>query len=248
MKFAILASGSKGNATLVRSKQTCILIDCGMTQRYLKQAFELINFDLNRLDALLITHTHKDHVGAIKLFKNVPTYASVDSALETKIGLEPLKSIMIGDIEVLPIPSSHDSDGALGYVLKCEDETLVYLTDTGYVAQNLYPYLQNAHSYILESNHDVEMLMDTNRPWHVKQRIISDVGHLCNEDSAYLLSQIVGDNTREVILAHISEEGNTPDLALNTLTQVFDDLAKPINFKVSVAKQYEVIVGGCVND
>lgn len=245
MKFALLASGSKGNACLIKANDQTIMIDCGTTQRYLKDNFQRLQFDPSSLLGLLITHTHSDHVKAINLFSNIPTYAHQDSHLGVYHHVEPLCPFELGNFHILPIPTSHDSEGALGYVIESENEKLVYITDTGYFKDELFDYIRNADYYIFESNHDVELLMQTNRPWHVKQRIISDYGHLCNEDSARVLANVIGDQTKEIVLAHLSEEGNTPHHALKMLHETFQkyqiDTSK---IRIRAADQFGVMRGG----
>lgn len=245
MKFALLASGSKGNACLIKSEEEAILIDCGTTQRYLKEKFDNIQYDYHNVSALLITHTHQDHVKAINMFKHIPVYAHINSSLNHHKKIFPYESFQHLSFTILPLPVSHDSHGSLGFVIESDSEKLVYITDTGYINKELYMYIENADYYILESNHDVEMLMETNRPWSTKQRILSDEGHLCNEDSAFVLANVIGERTKEIVLAHLSEEGNSPQQALVVLYQTLDDYGiDRSNIRIRTAKQNDHLIGG----
>ena len=115
------------------------------------------------------------------------------------------------------LPLSHDAAHTVGYVIEAGGEKLVYITDTGYIRNDVKERIVNADYYIFESNHDIEMLMQTNRPVYIKQRIINDSGHLNNEDSARVLSEVIGERTREIVQAHISQEGNTRAQAYGVL-------------------------------
>lgn len=218
MKAAIIASGSKGNCCLVRHRDTTLVIDCGGTKRYLSECFQALRFDVERADALLVTHTHKDHVAQINSFRHLPAYAWAKLDRRQQC-VEPFETFWIKDIRVQVLPLSHDADHTVGFVLEGDGEKLVYVTDTGYVRNDVKERICNADYYVFESNHDVEMLMQTNRPIYIKQRIINDYGHLNNEDSAQILSEVIGDHTKEIVLAHISQEGNTRAQAAGVLEQ-----------------------------
>lgn len=245
MKFALLASGSKGNCCLIQHKETQIVIDCGSTKRYLKECFERVQFNHLDADALLITHTHSDHVSQIKMFDSIDTYAT--QAIETNNlhTIQPFETIQIKDLTITVLPMSHDCEGTVGYVITCEDEKMVYITDTGYIKEEVKTYIKDADYYIFESNHDIEMLMQTSRPVFLKQRIINDYGHLCNDDCATILSEAIGEKTKEIILAHISQEGNTRDMALTCLKQQLErKQIKHDHMKLYPADQFSIYIGG----
>lgn len=219
MRFSLLASGSQGNCCVIQHKDTSIVIDCGTTKKYLLGAFEQIAYDYQSSDAILITHTHSDHIAQMKMFEQIPTYATSTIPTSYLHTIAPFEEFNIKDIHITVLPMSHDCEGTVGFLLKGDDEKLVYITDTGYVKEEVRQRIQNADYYILESNHDIEMLMQTNRPIYLKQRIIGDSGHLCNEDCAGLVGDAMGEKTKEIVLAHISREGNTREKALETLTE-----------------------------
>ncbi|MEJ8736164.1 MBL fold metallo-hydrolase [Erysipelotrichaceae bacterium HCN-30851] len=245
MKFALLASGSKGNCCLIKHKDTNLVIDCGTTRKYLNNCFQQIQYDPMISNALLITHTHTDHVSQVKLFDPIPTFATQDINTNHLHSIRPFDTFEIQDFRITTLPMSHDCEGTVGYVIETENEKMVYVTDTGYIKEEVKEYIRNADYYIFESNHDIEMLMQTSRPIYLKQRIIGDNGHLCNEDSANILTDVMGQNTKEIILAHISQEGNTREMALDTLKQTLHKKQKDREgLKLHSAEQFGIYIGG----
>lgn len=182
MKFALLASGSKGNCCIVKDEHTQLIIDCGTTKRYLNACFDTLRYDYQKADALLITHTHKDHVSQLKMFQNIPAFSCAALKREDAVHIHPYDRLRIKNMDITILPMSHDCEGTIGFVLENDNRKLVYITDTGYIRDDVKAYIMNADTYIFESNHNIEMLMQTNRPVYVKQRIANDYGHLCNED------------------------------------------------------------------
>ncbi len=249
MKFTVLCSGSKGNSTLVETEQIKILLDCGHSKKYLTHSLHNCGVKFHQIDAVIITHNHIDHVSQLKLFKSQPVYAPCClKGREDTIILEPYKWFSLGDLIILSIPLSHDAEETFGYVIKHNEESLVYITDTGYLKETDFEYLSNADHYIFESNHDVELLMKTLRPYPVKSRILSDNGHLSNEDSASYLAQLVGPNTKTILLAHLSAEANTERHALQALVEIFENQHVIINpnLILDCAKQNEPVTGGSI--
>ena len=242
MRVDLLCSGSKGNCCLIRSEKAQIVIDCGSTKRHLMQAFKAVDAVPENTHGIFITHTHSDHISQKKIFANIPMYSYCDIGdVECPVHVEPFQVIGIEDLRIQVIPLSHDCPKTAGYVVTDGSQTLVYITDTGYLANSNKPYLKNANYYIFESNHDVAMLMAANRPLFLKQRILSPSGHLNNEDCAKNLTELVGDQTSQIILAHISQEANTAELALKTTYEVFE--RKQISLEhitVRAAGQYDI--------
>lgn len=238
MNYHLLASGSKGNAFILENGVSKLLIDCGMTQRYLKTSLSELNIELSDLDAVLITHDHIDHVSAINLFKNHQIYSPGSLKVNHEI-IKPYEKFNHGSFEIMAIPTSHDTDISVGYVIEDPKHKLVYITDTGYIKNEDLKYLKDAEIIVMESNHDPELLMKTNRPYHIKQRILSDKGHLSNESAGTILSQIVSDKTQEIILAHLSEEANTEDLAYETVRTYLG----AYDGEIKVGRQTEIVSG-----
>lgn len=242
MKYISIASGSKGNCFVIHTQNSTLMIDCGSTKAHLMRSFEQLNLNIESIDALLITHDHGDHVAQIKHFVNVPTYAPIALKTNHQQLIVEDKSFQVNECLITPIGLSHDSEITVGYIIEDGSEKLVYIADTGYVKENLLKRISNADYYIIESNHDPMMLMKLKRPHHLKARILSDNGHLCNQDSAIVLSKVIGEKTKEVLLVHISEEANTIGLALTTVKSMLKQLAYVP--EVKAAKQYEIVMGG----
>ncbi len=241
MEYHILASGSKGNCTVISDGETTIVIDAGTTNRHLKASFEQIDIDYKSVDAILITHTHSDHIGRINLFKDNLFYTPAnlgDSFNQVQLNGE--DSFVINSLSIKTIPLSHDSGLTLGYIIENNSSKLVYVTDTGYFKDSHLKDITDADYYIMESNHEPEILMATSRPFFLKQRIMAMDGHLSNQDAAEVLSKVISHKTKEVVLAHISEEANDPNVAL----QITVDRLKSPHVNVRTAKQFEIVSGG----
>ena len=245
MKVKVIASGSKGNCTLIQTDKIKILIDMGIGYQQLVSELEKINLEPQSIDAILITHTHSDHIkGLPSLVKktNLKVYMleEMEPELVKKIPENNLhlytNPLILEDLTINLIRISHDVEG-VGFVIEHNNHSLVYLTDTGYINRKYIPLMKNRDLYIIESNHDEEMVMEGPYPYILKQRVISDKGHLSNHATAEYLLETVGNNTKQIILAHISENNNTEELALNTTKDLLaeNNIYKPI----TLAKQYE---------
>jgi len=245
MFYHIIASGSAGNATIVHSENTTILIDLGISKKRLIEGLDEIHLNLENIDALLLTHGHTDHVSGVKFISPSKTYGLEGTVPPLGNVINLFKTFKIKDIEITPVITSHDAVSSCGFILKDKDTKLVYITDTGVLLNEDLQWILNPDYLILECNHDIQMLLKTNRPLECKQRILSDHGHLCNEDSAYACLDIIGDKTKEIVLAHISREANTPECALEAYRKIFKkrgvDFSK---YKVQVANQFRSISGG----
>ena len=245
MKIKIIASGSKGNSTFIESKNTRILIDAGVNFSRIKSTLEDINVDPNTLDGIIISHTHSDHIGGLSsVIKkiNVPVFIKEELYNDIKkiipkdnIVIIEDQNITIGDIDIEIINASHDVP-AFGFIVSDSKRKILYLTDTGYINRKYYSKLENLDAYIIESNHDEKMLMEGPYPYILKQRVISDKGHLSNRYTGRFLCKSIGDKTKCIVLAHISENNNTEELALE---QVKEEL-KSVNYnkKFVIAKQH----------
>lgn len=247
MKFCILASGSKGNCTYIETKENKILIDIGIASLQVERKLKEIGVDPKTIDSIFITHAHTDHTSGLAVFNkkyHSNIYITEKMAKEASIKLDnPTyidELVIINDLNVIPIKTSHDVADSNGYIFEYDDKSLVYITDTGYVNEKYHPLLKNRNAYIFESNHDVERLMNNPKyPHHLKIRILSDKGHLSNIDSSYYLSKFIGKKTKYVVLAHLSEENNTPSLAYTTLKDNLDN--HNIKFtNILIASQKEV--------
>lgn len=242
MKVCVLSSGSKGNTTYIESDNAKILIDVGNSAKYVKEKLEDIGTNPSDINAILITHTHVDHIKGLKVFAkkyNIPVYIT-DIMLKSLDFLDNYVILSdefdINDIHITAIKTSHDAPDSRGYIVTSGEKSIVYITDTGYINRKYFDVLRNRNIYIMESNHDIEMLNNGSYPFNLRQRILSDKGHLSNYDSAKYLSSFIGDNTKCIMLAHLSEDNNTEELAYETL----DNRLKEENIhvdKIIIAKQ-----------
>lgn len=245
MFYNVIASGSKGNATLIGNDKTLILIDMGVSLTSLKDGLNEINKDISDIQAVFITHDHTDHTSGIKYIKDRKFYALEGTLKDNYFPLQEDEWVEINTLLIKPLNTSHDATNPCGYLIKDNDETLVYITDTGYIKEDTLSICKNPTYLILESNHDISMLIKSNRPARLKSRIMSDVGHLCNEDSAIFATYIIGNKTKEIVLAHLSEECNTEDKALKAYSKVFKKMKVSLNqIRLRCAKQYSTLLGG----
>lgn len=249
MYFHIIASGSKGNATVVVINKTRILIDMGISFTRLQDGLKEINLEVKDLDAAIFTHDHTDHISGLR-FLPVKKCYSLEGNLPSLCNVvEMNKPFFIKEVKITPVKTSHDATNPCGFLIENGDEKLVYLTDTGYIPEDTFEACTNPDYLLIECNHDISMLMKTDRPELLKERIMSDHGHLCNEDSAFASIRIMGEKTKEIVLMHISEEANTPEVALKAYEEIFS--LKGINIqsvKISVANQWKSLTGGQYED
>jgi len=237
MIFSVIASGSKGNITYIASCSTKLLIDAGISASLIEKNLLDLNVNPKEIDGILLTHTHVDHINGLKVFikkYNTKVYLSekMYNEISNQINLINYeiidKFIQINDIDIDIIKTSHDTDDSNGYILSCNNKSIAYITDTGYINRKNHSKLIDKTVYIMESNHDIEMLMNGKYPYHLKQRVCGDRGHLSNKYSSEYLSNFIGNNTKKIVLIHLSEENNTPDIALKTLKNTFNE--KNIDF------------------
>jgi len=227
---SVLASGSKGNCTYIQTNNHKCLIDVGMNYKYISAKLEEIGVDIKDIDTILITHAHTDHINGLKkVVKDVKPkiYLTEKMLNELSYEIENFNLIsddfILDDLNVEIVKLSHDAEDINGYILSSNDKSIVYITDTGYINVKNHERLKNKNLYIMESNHDVNMLMKGKYPYHIKMRILGDKGHLSNKDSANYLSNFIGSDTKHIILAHLSHENNDPELALNNLKEALKD-------------------------
>ena len=247
MLVSVLASGSEGNSTFVETNDVKLLIDIGMNTKYIKDKLSEIGVRPEEIDYIFMTHTHNDHTGALKTFlhKYNPTVVLTQNMYDELEDLHGYPKVeitdqtyVVGDTIIDHFRTSHDAVDARGYVISDNNSSMVYLTDTGYLNQRYFKKLYDKNIYVMESNHDPELLINGKYPKWLKSRILSDKGHLSNNAAGFYLSKLIGPNTKKVILAHLSHENNTPDIALETVKKTLEEY--DIDFdNISVAAQRE---------
>ena len=232
MRVSILASGSSGNITLLETQSTRLLVDCGLGKRETLARLAAIELSVDRIDGILITHEHADHCNGLPqmlglwkapLYVTEPTMDALHRALPDRLakrlrGLETIQSgqhFSIGDIEVHAFQIPHDAADPIGFTFRTNGTKMALVTDLGYMPQLVKVHLRDADCLLLESNHDLDMLKVGPYPWVVKQRVLSRTGHLSNHAVSEYLSDPEGFDARAryLVLAHLSQENNNPDLA-----------------------------------
>lgn len=222
-----LGSGSSGNALLIETGSTAIVVDCGLHSRALDSGLRAADRDLATIDALLLTHEHVDHVRALPRFvtARVPVIATPGTATAASISPSTLErlplrgSTQIGDVTITSLAVSHDAAEPCGYHLQAGEGALTIITDLGCGSPELAPFIAVSDLVIVEANHDEAMVRSGPYPTHLKRRILSSTGHLSNEDCGRLLTQsLVGANRLPTVwLAHLSATNNRPVLARQTV-------------------------------
>ena len=237
MRIVVLASGSEGNSTYLEINGKKFLFDCGRNAKYIKEKLKEIGVSFSEIDGIFISHDHDDHISALKVLvkKDKPIIYLTSKMLDSINYLKEYPNLyiydndfVIDDINIKTIHASHDSSDSRNFIISNKDKKIVYLTDTGYLNRKYFRYLENANYYLMESNHDIQMLLDGPYPMYLKQRILGTLGHLSNKDSSFYLSKLIGDKTEKVVLMHLSRTNNTEEKALETFNNTMKEY--DINF------------------
>jgi phosphoribosyl 1,2-cyclic phosphodiesterase len=223
MKVSILASGSRGNAILIRKGGHCILIDFGVSVRKLKTRLNATGNDLNGLQGVFVSHEHTDHIYGLEIFSKEykgPVFATAGTweaikipALTNRVSFKCGEKIGVNGFEVQGFRIHHDAREPAGFIIENDGCKIGVCTDLGIATALVEEKLKGMQLLVLESNHDRELLLKGPYPWPLKQRILGRDGHLSNKDCAKLLSQVQSDELKNVVLAHISDKNNTGELA-----------------------------------
>lgn len=251
VQFTVLASGSSGNAAYLETPNSRVLIDCGISAKRIREA--LLNLDRTpeRLNGILITHEHSDHISGLKVLAaklGIPVYCNRHTAEEIRRIhdadfdfrlVETGNTFEIGDLNVDTFPIPHDAIDPMGFMLHTPEGRIGFLTDMGHGTRLVADRVRDAEVLLLETNHDVDLLNnDPRRPWSLKQRILSRHGHLSNEGAAQFLEQLVHPELQHIYCAHLSRECNTPDLAHTEIhTQLGQLGASFVNVEVTSPRQ-----------
>ncbi len=268
MIFASLASGSSGNCTFIHTGELDLLIDCGISAKRIAESLSSLGFTLDDIDCIFLTHEHSDHIKGLKRLMasyHIPVYASegtISYLIEEgedeyfRFGgssllnsVSPDQELELSDMLICPFRVYHDARGPLGFRVEATGSgeagarkrvSVCVATDTGYYDDYIRDHLLYLDAALIEANHDRSMLVGGHYPLCLKRRIMSRLGHLCNDQSGKLISEIVSPRLKHVFLAHLSKENNTPALALSTVKEELrqslgERVAKELS--VSVAPQ-----------
>lgn len=254
--FASLISGSSGNASFISDGKTHILTDCGTSGAKLKEAMAKIGMSPESITALLITHEHIDHVkgaGVIARRYHIPIYTTFNTYINMNCGnideelvhfIKPDEAFEIGEIGIMPFSIPHDAADPVGYSYFLNNEKYSLATDIGHMNEYVLSHISGSKKIILESNHDVELLRCGSYPYPLKQRILSDIGHLSNGNAAKTALELVKSGTQSIALGHLSDENNRPELAMLETHMFLEQAGVNVggDVKLSVAKRYEPTV------
>ena len=258
VSLTVLASGSRGNTALVSSSTTRLLVDAGISCRETFKRMRALGDDPRALSAILITHEHSDHVYGLAMLArklSIPVYISGAThqawarALRDENGELPQierlelfcagRKFQIGDIDVTPFTIPHDAADPVGFTFRAEGVKVGFATDLGYIPASVRDHLRSCDVLVMESNHDVEMLRVGPYPWSVKQRVMSRVGHLSNDALADFFSNDYDGCAAYVVLAHLSEQNNHPDLARGAAEKALGPRRTLLRNRVLLAEQME---------
>jgi phosphoribosyl 1,2-cyclic phosphodiesterase len=258
--LSVLASGSRGNCAIVSSSSTRVLVDAGISCRETFKRMKAAGDDPRRLSAILITHEHSDHVYGLRILAkklNVPifmtgaTHEAWAREVRAETGEKPQsakletfcsgRSFQIGDIAITPFTIPHDAADPVGFTFRAEGIKVGIATDLGYLPPNICDHLRGCDLLVIESNHDLEMLRGGPYPWSVKQRVMSRVGHLSNEALADFFSGDYDGMASYVVLAHLSEQNNHPEIARRAAEKALGIRQTLLHNRVMLATQSEAM-------
>lgn len=251
IKFSTLFSGSSGNSAIIKSKHNTILIDAGVSAHRLELALKEQDSTISDINAIFITHEHIDHISALSVLSKklcCPIYMTASSAsyverfvknsylLDIQY-IEKDKEILLDDFVVTPFDTPHDSLDSVGYYIECENgKKIVYATDTGHITPQMLELYKAANLLAIEANHDIYMLKNGAYPYPLKKRVLSNFGHLSNDDCACAVLEAVANGCENVVLCHLSRENNLPILALKTVSNfISDNGIKNCDYNLQVA-------------
>lgn len=256
MRMMSIASGSSGNCIYIGTESAHILVDDGISKKRVIEGLNKLDLTLLDIDAILITHEHDDHIrglGVLERQNVTPVYGTYDT-LDYISGYGPLGRIPEGiyhsvtpgeefsikDLNIRPISIFHDAADPVAYVFSCGDKKAGILTDLGHYDDYILQSFKGLNAMLVESNHDINMLMTGPYPYMLKQRILGDTGHLSNESCGRMLGELINDGTENIFLGHLSKENNFPDLAYETVRMEInlgDNPYKAEDFNIRVARR-----------
>lgn len=235
--MSVLASGSTGNATYVESDKGSLLVDAGLTGKKMEGLFGQIDKEIKNVNGILVTHEHADHIKGLgvlarkyglHIYANEKTWSAIEKKdsripMDQKFIFNPYETKSIAGFDIESFNVSHDAIDPQFYVFHNNGKKFTILTDTGYVSDRMKGIIKGSDAFMFESNHDVDMLRMCRYPWKTKQRILSDMGHVSNEDAGLAMTDVITDNTKRIYLSHLSQDNNMKDLARMSVGQVLKE-------------------------
>lgn len=251
--MCVLGSGSSGNCTFVERGSTRILIDAGLRAKDICERLARIGVDASTLSGIFVSHEHQDHIqGAGPLARKfkVPVYISPRALEHASFALQHVPhipvcadvSIQVGTITVTPFSTPHDAIDPLAFALRAGQTRACVVTDIGYIPEPLRDRIRACDLLVIESNHDIEMLRTGPYPWNLKQRVMSNYGHLSNEALAFFFSEYFDGTERKVMLTHLSRQNNHPQLAYVCATRALEKKCKDTDLHISMQDEISEVL------
>jgi len=249
IKFCSLASGSKGNCHLLKTEDTNILIDLGLTLKDLEARLNLLGLKSSDIDGVIVSHEHSDHIKGIgpfsrrfgaPIFVNYPTLKAATEKLGKVKNIHEFDSaekFEINDLVITPFSTSHDAADPVGFTISVYDKKIGIATDMGIATNLVKTHLKACDILVVESNHDYELLMNGPYPWFLKQRIRGRQGHLSNIDALELINEVVTEKTEHIILAHMSETNNAEAKVVSSVIDHYNK-TKGASINFALTNQY----------
>ncbi len=242
--LASLNSGSNANCYYVGNSSEAVLIDAGLSCRETEKRMKRLELDIKKVKAIFISHEHSDHISGLEVLSKkyqLPVYITSSTLSNSSLKLEPSlvisftknKAVSVGELEILPFTKSHDAADAHSFVVSCKGTHVGVLTDMGYACKQVLKHFSQCHAVFLESNYCEEMLMNGSYPYHLKQRISGDEGHLSNQQALELFLNYKAPHLQLLILSHLSQNNNHPQV----VEQLFAPHGKDV--KIVVASRYK---------
>lgn len=242
LELRSFASGSSGNCYLIKSENTSLILDAGLSSKRICEGLAACGTDPKDVGAILITHEHSDHIKGLQVFAKKAAAAKMLMSVgtgcvlarksglpapERMINIAGGETFLIGDIYVTAIRLSHDADEPLGYTFEKNGRKIAVITDTGYITEEIYDNIKDSDLLVLEANHERNILLMGKYPYPLKHRILSDIGHLSNEAAGLAILRVLRDPAKkpdlQVLLAHLSQENNTPSQAMITIKNILEE-------------------------
>lgn len=237
MEFCSFSSGSSGNSYMIKTDETILLVDCGISGKKIFEGLASVGLKPDDVNGILITHEHSDHVKSLRIvskksysaiaYSSIGTWQHIGELVpeERQMVFESGDKFVIGDIEIQSFSTSHDASDSVGYSFRNQGKQISIVTDTGYISDDIFEEIKEADLLTLEANHDVNVLQMCSYPYHIKKRILSNEGHLSNDAAGECICKLVNENSkrRRILLSHLSRENNTPEMAKITVENLLED-------------------------